>query len=153
MRAVSIGFLAEGMGIDISFATLLVLCPVLFLVTIVPVSLNGIGLREATFVVVLGSAGMSREDAFALGLAYFAVGLVTGALGGLALLRSGDPPGPRQDWRVASSNVKLQCAVSCSQPRRSARSRGWRSGVQGSDPPRRRPARSPSPPRPAVLRP
>lgn len=87
MRAVSIGFLAEGMGIDISFATLLVLCPVLFLVTVVPVSLNGIGLREATFVVVLGGAGVSREDAFALGLAYFAVTVITATLGGLALLR------------------------------------------------------------------
>jgi uncharacterized protein (TIRG00374 family) len=86
MRAVSIGFLAQGMGLDLSFATLLVLCPVLFLVTVVPVSLNGIGLREATFVVVLGSAGVSREDAFALGLAYFAVGVLTGALGGVALL-------------------------------------------------------------------
>ena len=87
LRAVSIYFLAVGMDIDIGFATLLVLCPILFLVTIVPVSLNGIGLREATFVVVLGGAGVGREDAFALGLAFFAVGVITGGLGGLALLR------------------------------------------------------------------
>jgi glycosyltransferase 2 family protein len=87
MRAVSIWFLAQGMGLGLGFATLLVLCPVLFLVTIVPVSLNGIGLREATFVVVLGGADVGREDAFALGLAFFAVGVLTGALGGLALLR------------------------------------------------------------------
>jgi uncharacterized protein (TIRG00374 family) len=93
LRAVSIGFLATGMGLDLSYATLLVLCPVLFLVTIVPVSLNGIGLREATFVVVLGGAGVSREDAFALGLAYFAVGVIVGALGGLALLRRSVVPG------------------------------------------------------------
>ncbi len=63
------------------------LCPVLFLVTVVPVSLNGIGLREATFVVVLAGADVGREDAFALGLAFFAVGVLTGGLGGLALLR------------------------------------------------------------------
>jgi glycosyltransferase 2 family protein len=87
LRAISIAFLARGMDIDIGLATLLVLCPVLFLVTVVPISLNGIGLREATFVVVLGGAGMAREDAFALGLAFFAVGVLTGALGGLALLR------------------------------------------------------------------
>jgi glycosyltransferase 2 family protein len=87
LRAVSIGFLARGMGLDLGFATLLVLCPVLFLVTVVPVSLNGIGLREATFVVVLGGAGVAREDAFALGLAYFAVSVITSALGGVALLR------------------------------------------------------------------
>jgi len=66
---------------------------VLFLVTVVPASLNGIGLREATFVVVLAGAGVSREDAFALGLAYFAVGVITGALGGLALLRRSLLPG------------------------------------------------------------
>lgn len=93
LRAVSIGFLATGMGLDLSYATLLVLCPVLFLVTVVPASLNGIGLREATFVVVLGGAGVSREDAFALGLAYFAVGVIVGALGGVALLRRSLVPG------------------------------------------------------------
>jgi glycosyltransferase 2 family protein len=93
LRAVSIGFLATGMGLDLGYATLLVLCPVLFLVTVVPASLNGIGLREATFVVVLGGAGVSREDAFALGLAYFAVSVIVGALGGLALLRRSIVPG------------------------------------------------------------
>jgi uncharacterized membrane protein YbhN (UPF0104 family) len=93
LRAVSIGFLATGMGLDLSYATLLVLCPVLFLVTIVPASLNGSGLREATFVVVLGGAGVSREDAFALGLAYFAVTVIVGGLGGLALLRRSVVPG------------------------------------------------------------
>ncbi len=87
MRAISIYFLAQGMGLDLGFATLLVLCPVLFLVTVVPASLNGIGLREATFVVVLRGADVAREDAFALGLAFFAVGVLTGGLGGLALLR------------------------------------------------------------------
>ena len=75
------------MDLDIGLATLLVLCPVLFLVTVVPVSLNGIGLREATFVVVLRGAGVAREDAFALGLAFFAVGVLTGGVGALALLR------------------------------------------------------------------
>jgi glycosyltransferase 2 family protein len=87
MRAISIWFLAQGMDLGLGFASLLVLCPVLFLVTIVPVSLNGIGLREATFVVVLRGADVGREDAFALGLAFFAVGVLTGGLGGLALLR------------------------------------------------------------------
>jgi uncharacterized protein (TIRG00374 family) len=87
MRAISIWFLAQGMHLGLGFASLLVLCPILFLVTIVPVSLNGIGLREATFVVVLRGADVGREDAFALGLAYFAVGVLTAGLGGLALLR------------------------------------------------------------------
>ena len=86
-----------------------------------------------------GGAGVSREDAFALGLAFFAVGVLTGALGGLALLRRGDRcAGRGRTGESTSSNVNAACAVSCSQPRRSARSRGWRSRAQ--------PQRSPAPP-------
>jgi hypothetical protein len=87
LRVAVIGLLAHGMGLHIGVATLLLLGPVLFLVTMVPVSLNGIGLREATFVVVLGGVGVAREDAFVLGLAFFAVGVLTALLGGVVLLR------------------------------------------------------------------
>ena len=86
-RVLSIAALAHGMSLPLSVWSLFVLCPVLFLVTIVPVSLNGIGLREATFVVVLAGVGVTREDAFALGLAFFAVGVLVASLGGIALLR------------------------------------------------------------------
>ena len=55
-----VAVLVRGDGIcDVGFGTLLLLCPVLFLVTIVPISLNGVGLREATFVVVLASVGVA----------------------------------------------------------------------------------------------
>ena len=140
----------EGMGLDLSYATLLVLCPVLFLVTIVPASLNGIGLREATFVVVLGGAGMSREDAFALGLAYFAVGVTRWARRSCAAAAQRRTR-PRQDWRVASSNVKLH-APSRARSRDALRGRGGGALQRGAAPPRRRPARSQSPPRQAVPR-
>ena len=87
LRVVTVAVLVHGMGLDVGFGTLLLLCPVLFLVTIVPISLNGVGLREATFVVVLASVGVAREDAFVLGLAFFAVGVVTALLGAGVLLR------------------------------------------------------------------
>ena len=72
-----VGVPRAGHGPRLGFATLLVLCPVLFLVTSCPISLNGVGLREATFVVVLRERGVAREDAFVLGLAFFAVGVLT----------------------------------------------------------------------------
>ena len=55
--------------------------------TVVPISLNGIGLREAAFVALLKGVGVSTADAFVLGLAFFAVGVLTAALGGVVLLR------------------------------------------------------------------
>jgi glycosyltransferase 2 family protein len=87
LRVVVVALLTNGMGLAIGFGTLLLLCPVLFLVTIVPISLNGVGLREATFVVVLAGVGVAREDAFVLGLAFFAIGVLTALLGGGVLVR------------------------------------------------------------------
>ena len=87
VRVLSIAALANGMSLPLSIWSLFVLCPVLFLVTVIPVSLNGIGLREAAFVVVLAGVGVTREDAFALGLAFFAVGVLAASLGGVALVR------------------------------------------------------------------
>ena len=87
LRVVTVALLVHGMRLDVGFGTLLLLCPVLFLVTLVPISLNGVGLREATFVVVLASVGVARADAFVLGLAFFAVGVVTALLGGVVLIR------------------------------------------------------------------
>jgi uncharacterized protein (TIRG00374 family) len=87
LRVITVAVLVRGMNLDVGFGTLLLLCPVLFLVTIVPISLNGVGLREATFVVVLASVGVAREDAFVLGLAFFAVGVLTALLGAGVLVR------------------------------------------------------------------
>jgi uncharacterized protein (TIRG00374 family) len=87
LRVCTVAVLVHGMGLHVGFGTLLLLCPVLFLVTLVPISLNGVGLREATFVVVLASVNVARADAFVLGLAFFAVGVVTALLGGLVLVR------------------------------------------------------------------
>jgi uncharacterized protein (TIRG00374 family) len=94
LRVVVIALLAHGLGMDVSFGTFLLLGPVLFLVTIVPISLNGVGLREAAFVTILYGVGVSKDQAFVLGLAFFAVGLLTACVGGLVLLwRSLGPAG------------------------------------------------------------
>ncbi len=66
--------------------------PVLFAALILPVSLNGIGVREAVFVYLLRDSTTTSE-AFALGVAFFAVGAATALVGalivGLRLLRHG----------------------------------------------------------------
>jgi uncharacterized protein (TIRG00374 family) len=94
LRVGVIVLLSHGMGLDVSVGTYLLLGPVLFLVTIVPISLNGVGLREAAFVVVLAGVGVSRADAFVLGLAFFAVGVLTASLGGVVLLWRSLRPAP-----------------------------------------------------------
>jgi glycosyltransferase 2 family protein len=79
-----IWMLARALGLNVPDSVVLLAGPVVFAALALPVSLNGIGVREAVFVYFLhGHAG--RPQAIALGLAFFAVGTLT-ALGGAAVL-------------------------------------------------------------------
>jgi uncharacterized membrane protein YbhN (UPF0104 family) len=48
-----------------------------------PVSLGGLGVREGTYVLLFGQAGVAPEQALALSLSYYAITVVTGLIGGL----------------------------------------------------------------------
>jgi glycosyltransferase 2 family protein len=79
-----IWMLTQALGLNVPDSVVLLAGPVVFAALALPVSLNGIGVREAVFVYFLhGHAG--RPQAIALGLAFFAVGTLT-ALGGAAVL-------------------------------------------------------------------
>lgn len=79
-----IWMLVRALGLHVPDGVVLLAGPVVFAALALPVSLNGIGVREAVFVYFLhGHAG--RPEAIALGLAFFAVGTLT-ALGGAAVL-------------------------------------------------------------------
>jgi glycosyltransferase 2 family protein len=87
---------ARAVGIDVSPLIYLVLGPLLFLVTLVPFTINGLGVREAFFVSFLGSLDVAPEPAFACGFLFFLM-TVLPAVGGLGvMLREGlsRPPVP-----------------------------------------------------------
>jgi uncharacterized membrane protein YbhN (UPF0104 family) len=63
MVCVSTWLIALSISLDVPFATLIVVLPITVLVGILPVSIGGLGLREASFVVLLGQAGVSATDA------------------------------------------------------------------------------------------
>jgi glycosyltransferase 2 family protein len=85
--------LAPALGIDIHIMYFFVLVPVALFVTLLPISIQGLGVREAVYVVLLGAIGVDSAAALALSLLGFllatAVNTVPGALlyarGGLAL--------------------------------------------------------------------
>ncbi|HSK08465.1 MAG TPA: lysylphosphatidylglycerol synthase transmembrane domain-containing protein [Vicinamibacterales bacterium] len=74
---------AHALGIPISLWHLAVLVPVSFLVQMLPVSMNGFGVREATFSFYFGRLGLPIESAMALSL------LATGLTMFLSLLGAG----------------------------------------------------------------
>jgi len=58
--------------------------PIILIILQIPISLNGIGLREAVFILFLGIWGVSEDQAVAFGLVVFAMIFIQGGiLGGL----------------------------------------------------------------------
>jgi len=94
IRILSIWAAAKAVGIDLDPRIYYVFGPLLFLVMLVPFTLNGLAVREAFFVSFLGSVGVGANQAFAAGFLYFLVTIllaVPGALIGLwAGLRGGE---------------------------------------------------------------
>jgi glycosyltransferase 2 family protein len=85
VRVLAIWAAAEAVGIELGVLAYYVMGPLLFLVMLVPFTLNGIAVREAFFVSFLGSLGVGAEQAFAAGLLFFLVTVIM-ALPGAALL-------------------------------------------------------------------
>ena len=95
VRILSIWACARAVGIDLDVRVYYVMGPLLFLVMLVPFTLNGIAVREAFFVSFLGSLGVPADQAFAAGFLFFLVTLLLALPGGAVLVRDGMRRGAR----------------------------------------------------------
>jgi hypothetical protein len=84
-RVVAIYASGRAVGIDLSLLTYVVLGPLLFLVMLVPFTVNGIGVREAFFVSFLGKLSVDHDHAFACGFLFFVMTILL-ALPGVAIV-------------------------------------------------------------------
>jgi uncharacterized membrane protein YbhN (UPF0104 family) len=84
VRIVMIWMLARALHLPVPMSTAFVTGPVLFAALILPVSLNGIGVREAVFVYFLRDSTTTAQ-AVALGVAFLVVGSATALVGALVL--------------------------------------------------------------------
>ncbi|MGN6799143.1 MAG: lysylphosphatidylglycerol synthase domain-containing protein, partial [Gaiellaceae bacterium] len=82
-----LGIYASGraVGIQLSVLPYIVLGPLLFLVMLIPFTVNGIGVREAFFVSFLGKLSVDHDHAFACGFLFF-VATILLALPGVAIV-------------------------------------------------------------------
>ncbi len=69
-------------GESASFVTFLVAVPLVFTAMILPVGINGLGVREWAFVALLSRAGFNPASALALSLASYGVAVAQGLCGG-----------------------------------------------------------------------
>ena len=82
-------FLAKAIGLALPLALLAVCLPLVLVVTLVPISIAGFGLREGAFVVLLAQAGVAGADAALLSLLSVAALAIASLPGGVALMLPG----------------------------------------------------------------
>lgn len=78
--------LARGLGLPQPLAVFLLCVPIANVAAGLPVTLNGLGVRETANLVLFGMAGMARDDAIALGLLWFAATMLGGLTGAIAFV-------------------------------------------------------------------
>jgi uncharacterized membrane protein YbhN (UPF0104 family) len=71
------------LDINLSLVYYILVSPVITLVLLVPVSINGLGTRDFTYQALFVPAGVVPQDALAMSLAYHALNLVTAIIGGV----------------------------------------------------------------------
>ncbi len=83
---------ARGLGMEIEPEFFLIAAPVSVLISMVPITISGLGVREVCWVLLLATRGVSRADAVALSLLWFAVATASGLFGAPAFFLLGKPP-------------------------------------------------------------
>jgi uncharacterized protein (TIRG00374 family) len=85
VRVLAIWCAGKGVGVDLSPRPYYVMGPLLFLVLLIPFTINGLAVRETFFVSFLGGLGVDPDQAFATGVLFFAVTVALSIPGALIL--------------------------------------------------------------------
>ncbi|MEM9163480.1 MAG: lysylphosphatidylglycerol synthase domain-containing protein [Cyanobacteria bacterium P01_F01_bin.4] len=78
--------IARQLGISVSFLALLVFIPIVVVITLLPISLGGLGLKEGLWIYLFSRVGLSSEEALLLSLTVTLLGWLLSVPGGLILL-------------------------------------------------------------------
>jgi uncharacterized membrane protein YbhN (UPF0104 family) len=86
---VAVYLATRALGLHLPLAALLTFTPAVAIAQVLPLSLNGLGVREGAFVVFLGPLGVSAGQAIAVGLLVYAMTLTVSLLGAPAFAVGG----------------------------------------------------------------
>ncbi len=79
-------FISVSLGLNISFMTYAFMVPVIYVLTGIPISIGGLGVRENTIVFLLTGFGVSNEEAVVFSLIVLFIHIFNAMLGGLVYL-------------------------------------------------------------------
>jgi len=84
--SLAVAFVARGLGVVQPLSVWFAVVPLVALAMVVPLSINGVGVREGGLVLLLGPVGVSKDAAVAIGLLWFLATILTGLIGGVLFL-------------------------------------------------------------------
>jgi len=90
--SVSVALLARGIGVSLGLGIWFSVVPLISLAMVLPLSINGVGVREGGMALLLAPWGIGKEQAVAIGLLWFFATIVTGLIGGGLFLLDRRPP-------------------------------------------------------------
>lgn len=82
-------FLGRSLGIEVTPGYYFLFVPLTTVVSMVPISLSGLGLREGAFVYLFTMVGATKEQALTLSLMWFAIMVLVSIIGGIEYIRMG----------------------------------------------------------------
>lgn len=94
LRVLQAWCLGLALGIAAPLSAYFAFIPIILLVMLLPVTVNGLGTSQAAFVLFFAAAGVARPEAFALSVLFVALGIVGNLPGVVLWARSGLTPAP-----------------------------------------------------------
>jgi len=80
---ISVYFISLSLGIKVNFIYFVIFLPIIGAITLLPIAIGGLGLREGLFVVYFAKVGVVKQLALAMSLLSFSFAVFYGAIGGL----------------------------------------------------------------------
>ncbi|MFH1406728.1 MAG: lysylphosphatidylglycerol synthase domain-containing protein, partial [Candidatus Omnitrophota bacterium] len=86
---------AKSIGINIGALWFFLYVPIIVFFSVLPISINGLGVREGAFVLLFAKAGIGASEAICISLLGLSATLAVSLLGAIPLALLGAPPGSR----------------------------------------------------------
>lgn len=78
--------IAKGLSISIPFSALIAYIPVITIISLIPITINGLGTREAAYVFFFSSLNIAESEAFSISIIFFAASVVASCAGGIVFI-------------------------------------------------------------------
>jgi glycosyltransferase 2 family protein len=86
IRVLTVWLAGRALGLHIPFGYLMVVVPLVLFLLMLPITIGGLGVREAGYIYFLGIIGISDESAFALSITLYIALILSTVPGGVLLL-------------------------------------------------------------------